>query len=124
MISNGSQWICGVAIDPSSTTTLNTDHSHWSNNIYWTGLDAFIADAEAGGWLFLPAAGYRSGTDVTKVSDPLSGAGYYWSSTKEYDSLLECYQSNYLYFKSNDDAMINRNPGFCGYSVRLVKDAE
>ena len=124
MISNGSQWICGVAIDPSSTTTLDTSHSHWSNNIYWTGLDAFIADAEAGGWLFLPAAGLRTGTSVANVSDPVSGAGYYWSSTKEYDSLLECYQSNYLLIKSNDDAMINRNLGFIGHSVRLVKDAE
>jgi len=124
MILNGSQWICGVAIDPSSTTTLNTDHSHWSNNMYMTGLDAFIADAEAGGWLFLPAAGLRTGTNVTNVSDPGSCAGYYWSSTKEYDSLLEFYQSNYMWIRRNDDAMINRNPGFIGHSVRLVKDAE
>ncbi len=122
MILNGSQWICGVAIDPSSTTTLNTNHSHWSDNMYSTGLDAFIADAEAGGWLFLPAAGLRSGTSVSNVSD--LGAGYYWSSTNEYDSFFNSYQSRYVWFNGSGDAMSMRNPGFIGHSVRLVKDAE
>ena len=113
-----------MAIDPSSTTTLNTSHSQWFDNMYFSGLDAFIADAEAGGWLFLPAAGLRTGTSVDNVNDPGSSAGYYWSSTNEYDSLSEFYQSRYVWFHGSGDAMSMRNPGFIGHSVRLVKDAE
>ena len=80
--------------------------------------NSYANDAElvtAGNLVFLPAAGYRRGFDVSLVG----GNGYYWSSTA-YGN--DC--AHYLYFDSDgaypDDGYDSRE--FI-YSVRLVKDA-
>lgn len=66
----------GIILLPYNTTVagFNTDHSNWNDNqpdaSEWGAM-------EAAGAVFLPAAGYRDGTDV----DVVGNYGYYWSST-------------------------------------------
>lgn len=64
-----------------------------------------------GNSIFLPAAGYRDGSDVYYVGSN----GYYWSSSVFYDSGAYC-----LYFIS-DDAYVYDDGRSNGQSVRLVK---
>lgn len=67
---------------------------------------------EAGGAVFLPAAGYREGSSVNSAN----GYGYYWSSTPDE------YTAYFLYFHSS---AVNFNSGYSrdlGHSVRLVKN--
>ena len=69
-------------------------------------------DMEKAGAVFLPAAGYRYGTDVYYVGS----YGYYWSASPiDTDYAVSLYfYSNYLYPQDN----LIRNYGF---SVRLVR---
>ena len=84
---------------------------------YFAAYQTFTADQwskmEAAGAVFLPAAGYRYGSDVRYVQK----SGRYWSAT-EYDS----YGALILHFAS--DGAIVRRSGHRdnGQSVRLVKD--
>ena len=89
--------------------------SNWSINIYnaqsWEKL-------EAAGAVFLPAAGYRSGTSVYALGTD----GEYWSSTRhsgegpQFQKFSESIAiSNYYYYLSS---------GYYGGSVRLVQDYE
>jgi uncharacterized protein (TIGR02145 family) len=72
------------------------------------------AKLEALGAVFLPAAGYRDGSDV----DDVQFGGYYWSAT-EYDS-----NGAYgLYFYS-EEADVDNGGRYSGLSVRLVKDLQ
>ena len=76
-----------------------------------SGITTSSALADAGA-VFLPAAGYRIGTDV----DYVGSFGFYWSSTpNEYD---EDY-AYFMYFLSGDASSGNYTRDF-GYSVRLV----
>ena len=83
--------------------------SGWSRNSYTL---AQWAQMESAGAVFLPAAGYRYGTDVLNVGND----GDYWSSTPNYE-----YDARYMYFYSSSHSSItsDRNNGF---SVRLVQD--
>ena len=82
--------------------------SGWSRNSYTL---AQWAQMESAGAVFLPAAGYRYGTDVLNVGND----GDYWSSTPNYE-----YDARYMYFYSSSHSAItsDRNNGF---SVRLVR---
>ena len=68
-------------------------------------------DMEKAGAVFLPAAGYRGGTDVNNVGS----GGYYWSATP--------YDTNKAYFRYFDSNFRTHayNNRYNGRSVRLVR---
>ncbi|MBO5817939.1 MAG: hypothetical protein J6R26_08455 [Paludibacteraceae bacterium] len=74
---------------------------------HWAKLEAF-------GAVFLPAAGYRYGSDV----DAVQYGGFYWSDTE--DDNLTAYA---LFFYSNE-AGVDDGARNNGLSVRLVKDLQ
>lgn len=83
-------------------------------------MDNAISDAdwlenyEARGAVFLPTAGHRVGTEV----DNYHRDGFYWTSPANNNS------SSFLLFGYNDcRCILNANARHCGYSVRLVSDA-
>ncbi len=78
-----------------------------STNIY--DMDQW-SKMESAGAVFLPAAGYRKGTDVYLVGS----YGSYWSAT------LEVNHARDLYFYSKDLSLQN-DPRYYGLSVRLVR---
>lgn len=83
------------------------------DNCSWDyGTSGYIVTGPNGNSIFLPAAGYRYGSDVYRVQD----SGFYWSAT-EYDSD----DANYLYFDSSEVRM-NSSDRCCGFSVRLVQN--
>ena len=97
--------------------------SHWltieataATAIYITAYQAFTADQwsklESAGAVFLPAAGYRYGSDVGNVQYN----GGYWSATGRSSGYAYC-----LLFYS-DEADVDYNYRYYGHSVRLVKD--
>ena len=85
---------------------------------YYAAYQTFTADQwsklEAAGAVFLPAAGYRSGSDVYTVQY----YGYYWSA-----SVFDGYDAYYLLFRS-DGARMSNYVRCDGLSVRLVKDLQ
>lgn len=83
--------------------------NRWNTNVY----DAFSWSViEAAGAVFLPAAGYRYGSENGKVGT----IGCYWSSTpREYDSYYLCFRG------INEDGYDIGNREY-GKSVRLVQD--
>ena len=99
-------WSC-----PSGLTDVVRGTSSWSNVYSYSEW----SQMEAAGAVFLPAAGYRSGTSVYDVGS----RGYYWSS-----SYNNSYRAYCLYFGSG---YVNPNSYFSyyrcyGYSVRLVSE--
>ena len=93
-------------------TNVNTASAAYTSNIIgatdWTKMENV-------GCVFLPAAGYRSGSSVSNVGS----SGGYWSATY-YDrggAYNLNFNSSYLYSSAND----NR---YYGRSVRLVRDGE
>ena len=103
-------WQC-----PSGVTFKSGFHSSYGEEYYAT-YQSFSASEwsklEASGAVFLPAAGYRYGSDVGYVQD----YGFCWAATE--------YNSKYaggLYFDS-DDAIMDDSGRFYGHSVRLVQD--
>ena len=103
-------WTC-----PSGVTFKSGFHNNDGVD-YYAAYQTFTAEQwsklEAAGAVFLPAAGYRSGTMVTNVQH----RGDYWSAT-EYNSD----DAYYLFFYSGGAGMsIGRR--YYGRSVRLVKD--
>ena len=105
-------WVC-----PESVTFKSGFHS--SNGVdYYAAYQTFTADQwsklEAAGAVFLPAAGYRYGSNVSYVQN----YGDYWSATGNFGSLAYS-----LYFDSDEARMANNNR-YDGQSVRLVKDIE
>ena len=92
--------------------TFTYGEGSWSQNTYsasdWSKM-------EANGAVFLPAAGYRDGTDVGGVGSN----GYYWSSSAY--GYLGAY---YLYFSSYDVSADYGLDRYYGQSVRLVRGVE
>ena len=103
-------WTC-----PAGVTFKSGSHSEYSVEAYGQ-YQTFSADQwsklESAGAVFLPAAGYRDGSNVGYVQND----GYYWSATERDSNDAYC-----LYFYSDAAAMgiYIRNYGL---SVRLVKD--
>lgn len=103
-------WTC-----PAGVTLKSGFHSEWgveSYAAYQTFTAAEWSKIEAAGAVFLPAAGYRLGSNVVSVLD----GGYYWSATE--------YNSNYAYFLDflSGEAGVSYIARRSGLSVRLVKD--
>ena len=86
----------------------------WEQNIYSQG-DSWDK-MQAAGAVFLPAAGYRNGSDISSVGD----YGYYWSSTPEDGQ----YFAYYLMFKSDNFVPASSSSRYNGYAVRLVTDVK
>ena len=104
------EWVC-----PEGITFKSGFHSEYTVEAY--GLyQTFTADQwlklEKSGAIFLPIAGYRSGSDV----DDVQYYSRYWSAT-EYGS----YEAYYLYIYS-DEAHISYDYRYEGSPVRLVQD--
>ena len=75
------------------------------------------ATLEAAGAIFLPAAGYRSGTRV----DNVGSYGYYWTATYlvyKYKVNLLWFNSTYIYYSSGETESYHAS------SVRLVQDVK
>ena len=87
------------------------NYPDWTHNSYTL---AQWAQMEAAGAVFLPAAGHRSGTNVSNVGN----LGYYWSSTPNFENL-----AYYMNFNSNGlSASSNYHGRNYGFSVRPVQD--
>ena len=103
-------WNC-----PAGITFKSGFHSEWGVD-YYAAYQTFTADQwsklESAGAVFLPAAGYRYGSDVDRVQ---SGGGY-WSATEHYGGY-----AYYLDFYLDEVGMYFNDRNY-GLSVRLVKD--
>ena len=103
-------WTC-----PAGVTFKSGFHSNYGVD-YYAAYQTFTAEQwsklEAAGAVFLPASGYRRGSDVYDVQD----YGKYWSATG-YDSCC-AYGLRFYSYK----AYLNGNYRLNGQSVRLVKD--
>lgn len=103
-------WVC-----PEGITFKLGFHSHFGVDYYAT-YQTFTADQwsklESAGAVFLPAAGYRYGSDVNRVQD----CGYYCSATEGNGGYAYC-----PYFSSGEADMYDYYR-YYGLSVRLVKD--
>lgn len=103
--------VYGIVILPDgSSLTVDTAHDGWDNNTYTA--EAWAADMESQGAVFLPAAGYRNGSDVFYVG----GYGYYWSSSPN-----NWNDAWFLLFYKNGAGMSNGYHRRWGQSVRLVR---
>jgi len=102
-------WTC-----PAGVTFKSGFHSNYGVD-YYTAYQTFTADQwfklESAGAVFLPATGYRGGSDVRVVQN----RGYYWSATED-----GSYYAYGLFFYSDVAGMDGFRHG--GLSVRLVKD--
>ena len=103
-------WTC-----PEGVTFKSGFHSSYGVD-YYAAYQTFTAEQwaklEAAGAVFLPAAGYRYGSDV----DSVQGYGGYWSATEN-----DNYYAGSLDFFSVGANMYFSNRNY-GHSVRLVKD--
>ena len=103
-------WVC-----PEGITFKSGFHSSYGVE-YYAAYQTFTAEQwsklESAGAVFLPAAGYRYGSNV----DFVQIFGIYWSAT-EFNS----YNAYYLNFYSDEAYMYDGNRDY-GLSVRLVKD--
>ena len=111
----GAATVCGVhgmvlLPDNFSGGTFNADFYGWNTNVYDASSWSAMEDAGA---VFLPAAGYRFGTEMSGVGT----FGDYWSSTPNGE-----YGAYYVYFYGygvDDGGYSDR---VLGRSVRLVRD--
>ena len=94
-----------------SSVKFTYDPGNYSTNVY--SLDEW-AVMESYGAVFLPAAGYRYGTDVNNVAS----YGDYWSSSA--DGSYDAYCLDFY----SDNVSTGRNFRSRGRAVRLVQDAE
>ena len=103
-------WTC-----PAGVTFKSGFHSSYGVE-YYAAYQTFTADQwsklEAAGAVFLPALGFRLGSDVYGVQL----FGHYWSATEEDSNTAYC-----LTFRS-DKARMDDYGRLNGLSVRLVKD--
>ena len=104
-------WSC-----PADVTFKSGFHSSYGVD-YYAAYQTFTAEQwsklESSGAVFLPAAGYRSGSSVGFVQV----YGHYWSATED-----GSYDAYYLIFISDEARMRDYNR-FYGRSVRLVRDS-
>ena len=106
-------WTC-----PSGITFKSGFHSERGVDYYaayQTYTAAEWSKLESAGAVFLPAAGYRHGSDVRSVRH----CGDYWSATEYSSGFAYC-----LEFDSVDARMYLDGLRRDGYSVRLVKDLQ
>jgi len=99
---------------------VNESNVAYTSNNYST---ADWAKMESAGCVFLPAAGYRTSTNVSREVIPGGIVGQYWSSTpgESNDYGIEVFFGN----SSLDPATNSSNsPRSYGHSVRLVREAE
>jgi len=112
---------CSLKFTPGYDNTKGSNYSR--NSFSFSTIENWNA-WEAAGAVFLPAAGYRKGTDVQGVYVLYDNdEGYYWSSTAEsswgaYSVAFNGYGIMALNKALYDDNICN------GYSVRLVRDVE
>ena len=103
-------WTCPAGV------TFKSGFYRSDGSDYYAAYQTFTADQwsklEAAGAVFLPASGYRFGSDVVAVQDN----GLYWSATEYTSDHAKCL---YLY---SGKAFLNFNGRSRGQSVRLVKD--
>lgn len=103
-------WVCPADI------TFKSGTAYSNGTQYYPAYQSFTAsqwaEMEAVGAIFLPATGYRYGSDVRGVQT----SGYYWTATGYDDD--ESYRVN---FYSNGKS-VNDDYKSSGYAVRLVKD--
>lgn len=94
-----------------SLSSTNTSYAEYTANsissTVWTN------DFEAHGAVFLPAAGFRTGTTVLQVGE----IGYYWSSSTSESNSAKSLTMRSTYLQNSD---VSRNSG---QSIRLVRDA-
>ena len=103
-------WQC-----PNGVTFKSGFHSSYGEEYYATYQSFSVSEwskLEASGAVFLPAAGSRSGSDVSSAQY----YGDYWSTTEYYSGTAYG-----LYFYS-DEATMGGNYRYVGLSVRLVQD--
>ena len=100
---------------PAGITFKSGFHDEYGYAAYQTFTADQWSKMEVAGAVFLPAAGYRYGSDVLGVQD----YGYYWSATIYSGSMV--YDAYYLYFDSDGAGMYGCRRDV-GRSVRLVKD--
>ena len=98
-------WTC-----PSGVTFKSGFHSNYA---YQTFTASEWSKLEAAGAVFLPASGYRYGSDV----DDVRSVGRYWSATKNDSGGADC-----LEFSSGKAYMGTKGSFYYGRAVRLVKD--
>ena len=112
--------ICGLIILPdnySGTAITPGDGSNWNTNTI--DASSWASNYEAYGAVFLPAAGYRTGTEIFHDPSFNEKRGYYWSSTSYGD-----YGGHYVDLGiSNLNTFYTSRYGFYGMSVRLVRVA-
>ncbi len=73
------------------------------------------AACEAAGCVFLPKAGYRSGTSVNN----LNSIGFYWSATKQ-----DATRAYYFYLNATPTPHCYTRNRYEGHAVRLVQDVQ
>lgn len=103
----------GIVVLPDNWTlpsgsSFTAGMSGWGNNTYDTSAWATM---EGAGAVFLPAAGFRGGTDVSGVGE----FGNYWSTDYDED---KAYALSFFEFSVNPESNGSR---FYGLSVRLVR---
>ncbi len=97
-------------------SSTNDDKANFAANVI--NVVTWLDNLEAHGAVFLPAAGYRDGSDVS-VSD--NGFCAYWSSTASTSFDTQAHYVNITSTNLTPNANLNR---YYGYSVRLVKNVE
>ena len=103
-------WTCPAGVTFKSGFHSNEGVGYYA--AYQTFTAAEWSKLESAGAVFLPAAGYRGGSDVYIVQH----IGYYRSSTEDGSNFADC-----LCFFS-DEARMGSVLRRCGQAVRLVKD--
>ncbi|MCQ2156287.1 MAG: hypothetical protein MJY57_03705, partial [Bacteroidales bacterium] len=93
-------------------TSINTKGARYTVNSY--DLTAW-EKMESAGCVFLPAAGFRGGSDLYEVGD----SGRYWSSTA-----LDSFFVSYVYFTSYNVFPGTGDSRECGVSVRLITECQ
>ncbi len=90
---------------------LNSDNCTWT----WTNGGYKVKSLSNGNSIFLPASGYRRGSNLSNQGSH----GYYWSST-----LNSSYRSSayYLYFDSSNHFVNDINYRYNGFPVRPVAE--
>ena len=111
----GAATVCGVhgmvlLPDNFSGGTFHAGFNGWNTNVYDASSWSVMEDAGA---VFLPAAGYRVGSEVNGVGT----GGHYWPSTP-----LNEFIAYYMYFYDRNVDYHGYYNRYYGLSVRLVRD--